>query len=67
LRALLYSFIERVSNFTLGGECGGFLNESVVDVGVNESSGAGAAALAHVGEDGVVRDRNSLIFHQVPG
>lgn len=61
LRALLNSFIKGVAHFTLGGQCGSFLNESVVDIGVNECSGAGAAALTHVGEDGVVRDHNSFI------
>ena len=59
--SLLDALIERVAHFTAGRQRGGPLDEFVVNVGVNEGAGAGAAALAHVGEDGVVADRHSLV------
>ena len=61
LRSLVHSFLERIANFSLGSQFGGFLDERVVDFGVYEGPGTGTAALAHVGEDGVVSDLHGLI------
>lgn len=61
LRPLLHTFLEGASHFALGGQGRGFLDELVVDLLVDESAGASAAALAHVGENGVVANGDGLV------